>query len=93
MCLIWKEDSQRGVVTDNPIEAYKVLIERDGVLTSPVKGFRYEIGKTYEDMLGAISNLSHNGCPCYDRGFHMFTARECAEVYSHFIESFFFFVS
>lgn len=95
MCLIRKEGYGFGAVKDKPIEVYKVLIERDGVLTSPVMGFIYEIGKIYEDMCGAIS--TRRSCspfsqlgefPVYDRGFHAISTIDGAILYSSFIEKY-----
>lgn len=88
MCLIRKEGYNFGIVKDNPIEAYKVLIERDGVLTSPVMGFEYEIGKIYEDMLGAISTRTLGEFPVYDRGFHTTSTIDGAILYSNFIKKY-----
>ena len=88
MCLIRKEGYGFGVVKDKPIEVYKVLIERDGVLTSPVMGFKYEIGKIYEDMLGAISTRTFGGFPVYERGFHTISTIDGAILYSSFIEKY-----
>ena len=97
MCLIRKEGYEFGVVKDKPIEAYKVLIERDGVLTSPVMEFKYEIGKIYEDMLGAISTRTFRRIPMstavgefpvYDRGFHTISTIDGAILYSNFIKKY-----
>jgi hypothetical protein len=88
MCLIGKEGYGFGVVKDKPIEAYKVLIERDGDLFSPVRAFRYRMGETYEEMLGAISDYSIDGFPVYDKGFHMLNTIEGAIQYLNNIEKF-----
>ena len=81
MCLIRKEGYNFGIVKDKPIETYKVLFERDGNLISPCRGFQYQIGKIYEEMLGAISDCSMYGFPAYDKGFHMLTTIEGANQY------------
>jgi len=88
MCLIRKEGYNFGIVKDKPIEAYKVLIERDGDLFSPVRAFRYRIGETYEEMLGAISEYSIDGFPVYEKGFHMLSTIEGANQYLNNIERF-----
>lgn len=88
MCLIRKEGYNFGVVKDKPIEAYKVLIERDGDLFSPVRAFRYRIGETYEEMLGAISDYSIDGFPVYEKGFHTLSTIEGANQYLNKIRCF-----
>jgi hypothetical protein len=89
MCLIRKEGYNFGIVKDNPIEAYKVLIERDGDLISPVRAFRYRMGKTYyEEMLGAIGDYSIDGFPVYEQGFHMLSTIEGANQYLNKIKWF-----
>jgi hypothetical protein len=88
MCLISEEGYNFGFVKDKPIEAYKVLIERDGDLFSPVRAFRYRMGETYEEMLGAISEYSINGFPVYEKGFHMLPTIEDAYLYLTYIEKY-----
>lgn len=88
MCLIRKEGYGFGVVKDKPIEAYKVLIERDGDLFSPVRSFRYRMGETYEEMLGVISDYSIDGFPVYEQGFHMLSTIEDASQYLNKIRLF-----
>lgn len=88
MCLIRKEGYNFGIVKDKPIEAYKVLFERDGDLFSPVRAFRYRMGETYEEMLGAISDYSIDGFPVYEKGFHMLSTIEGANQYLNKIRCF-----
>ena len=88
MCLVRKDGYNFGVVKNKPIEAYKVLMEQDGVLYGPVMGFRYEIGKTYEEMLGGIPTMTINSYPVYDIGFHMLSSIDSAILYLNIIEKF-----